>query len=305
MPDEDPFHDISPVEVLRQIAAAVPDTCKPHIVVIGSLAAGYPYFGDRPDMQVRTKDADCLLAPRSVAVEQATLVANLLIAAGWEPVLNDRTPGTASTPADQLPVIRLRSPHDRRWFIELLTSTNNTDPRGYLSVGTAQGHYCLASFPYLALTSHEATDFQGIRVARPSALALVNLLNHPTLTPATMSAPIGGKTLRRCAKDLGRVLAITFLQLRQDRDLGVTGWVDEWTRALNTCYPTQVGQLAQRAGSGLEALLASPEYLEEAFHSCVHGLLHSFENLPVDALVVAGNRLLTDVIRPVAQALRA
>lgn len=304
MPDEDPFHDISPVEVLRQIASAVPAACKPYIVVIGSLAAGYPYFGDREDMQVRTKDADCLLAPRSVAVEQAQVVANLLIAAGWEPVTNDRAPGTVATAANQLPVIRLRSPHDRRWFIELLTSTNNTDARGYEAVETVNGHYCLASFPYLALASHDATEFQGIRVAKPSALALVNLLNHPGLTTETMSAQIGERTLYRCAKDLGRVLAITYLQLQQDRDRGIDTWIGEWTRALQTCYATHASELAQRTGSGLQALLGDRVYLDHALHSCVHGLLHSFPKVTTDLLTAAGERLLADVIRPVARDLQ-
>lgn len=305
MPDEDSFHDISPVEVLRQIAAAVPAACKPYIVVIGSLAAGYHYFGDRQDMQVRTKDADCLLAPRSVAVEQAQLVANLLIAAHWEPVNNDRAPGTAATAANQLPVIRLRSPHDRRWFIELLTSTNNTDPRGYEPVKTVNGHYCLASFPFLALASHDATEFQGIRVAKPSALALVNLLNHPRLTTEKMSARIGGRELYRCAKDLGRVLAITYLQLRQDPERGVEVWTGEWTRALQAYHASHASELAQRAGSGLQSLLGDHEYLDHALHSCVYGLLHSFPNVTTDMLKAAGERLLDDVIRRVARDLQA
>lgn len=42
-------------------------------------------------------------------------------------------------------------------------------------------------------------------------MALANLLEHPTIGASTMSSPIGGKTLKRANKDLGRVLAIATL----------------------------------------------------------------------------------------------
>ena len=279
MPD-DLFHDISPSRVLREIAAALPAQCREHVIIIGSLAAGHHYYGDEPGMQVRTKDADCLLAPRSIAVAQAREVTNDLLAHGWFRVLNEGlVPGTATTPPGRLPVIRLRPHPDHPWFIELLTSTNDEDGREFLPVETADGYYSLASFPYLSLTAYVASDFAGIKVAKPSMLALVNLLNHQVLTEATMSAPMGGRQLLRCSKDLGRVLAIAFLQLRRDPNEGVEPWTDEWIDGLRACHPLSASRLAQGAGNGLRALLESRDHLGEAHHSCIHGL-HTAHELP-------------------------
>ena len=64
---------VKPSEVLKQVADAVPEDCRENIVIIGSLAAAYAYFGDNDKMAVHTKDIDCLLKPFRVATSNTPL----------------------------------------------------------------------------------------------------------------------------------------------------------------------------------------------------------------------------------------
>jgi hypothetical protein len=71
---------ISPSVVLKQVAAAIPEDFRQNIIIVGSLAAGYYFFADNPKLQVRTKDVDCLLAPRIQAIPAGQAVADRLFA---------------------------------------------------------------------------------------------------------------------------------------------------------------------------------------------------------------------------------
>ena len=103
---------IRPWEVLQQVDKAVPAECRGNIVIIGSLAAAYPYFGNNDKMAVRTKDIDCLLKPFQVASEKGQAIARQLLDAGWKRrrLGKYQTPGTSETPLDELPAIRLYPP---------------------------------------------------------------------------------------------------------------------------------------------------------------------------------------------------
>src|SRR5256884_7227449 len=49
-----------------------------NIIIIGSLAVGYYFFGNDPRMRVHTKDIDCLLTPRVRALPAAKAVTERL-----------------------------------------------------------------------------------------------------------------------------------------------------------------------------------------------------------------------------------
>lgn len=61
---------VKPSEVLKQVADAVPEDCWENIVIIGSLAAAYAYFGDNDEMAVHTKDLGRVLAIGFLAEEK-------------------------------------------------------------------------------------------------------------------------------------------------------------------------------------------------------------------------------------------
>src|SRR5687768_12099445 len=111
---------ISPRAELEQVAPAIPEDCRENLVIVGGLAAGYYFFGDNPKMQVRTKDADCLLSPRLRAIPAGTAVAERLFAAEWTFHGTEEfpVPGTEKTPEKDLPVARFKPPGSLDWFIE-------------------------------------------------------------------------------------------------------------------------------------------------------------------------------------------
>src|SRR5579859_3769688 len=156
---------ISPGAVLKQIAAAIPPDFRQNIIIVGSLAAGYHFFGDNPRLQVRTKDVDCLISPRIKAIPAGQAVADRLFAEQWQLRTEGRwgKPGDAQTPENRLPVVRLHPPGSQDWFIELLTvpeSENDLD-RKDLRLVTTKGHFSLCSFRFLSLVEFEpgATPF--------------------------------------------------------------------------------------------------------------------------------------------------
>ena len=293
---------ISPVAVLQQIASAVPADCRKNIIIIGSLAVGFFFFQDRDRMVVRTKDADCLLSPRVRAIQAGIAIAERLLEAGWKfkKIGNRTEPGTASTPEADLPAVRLCPPGETEWFIELFTVPESPKHRDqkWVRLKTKHGHFGLCSFGFLSLTNYKPikTNF-GIFIARPEMMALANLLEHPIIGPETMARGFAGRSeIKRSNKDLGRVLAIARLAIGRDED-ALLVWPELWRKALQDRFPEDWRKLAGRVGNGLRALLASEPDLEQAWHTCVNGLLAS-DSPALNLLRIAGARLLQDAVVP-------
>jgi hypothetical protein len=289
---------ISPRDVLREVAAAIPADCRPNVVVIGSLAAAYQLFGADGRTPMRTKDVDCMLSPRVSAVSKGAAWTERLFDAGWTFRANEefRAPGDATTPLDRLPAVRMKPPSSDDWFVELLTvpEASADRERRFLRLETRHGHFGIPSFGFLSLVNVDPLETElGIRVARTEMMALANLLEHPVIADARMSTSIAGRSIKRSNKDLGRVLAI----LRETDDDATMRWPDAWWDALQRCFPKDAATLARRAGSGMAALLRRPGDLDEARHACNNGLLAA-SPVTVEQLEALGRRLVADAIEP-------
>jgi len=297
--------EIKPMEVIRKVAGALPSECRENIVIIGSLAAAYAYLSDDHNMIVRTKDIDCLLKPFKVAVEKGQRITKQLLDAGWQPGKTGppHNPGTQDTPVEELPAIRLYPPdvvpgEENSWFVEFLTEPEPSRNKGkkWTRIVINEDHYGLPSFRFLAITAFQPNKIDDLEIycAQPKMMALANLLEHPQIKPERMNTAFVGRDIKRSNKDLGRVLAIGYLE-QENYKSDFREWGYEWGVALKHCFRDEWKGLAENAGSGLAALLRSDEDLDEAYHTCQYGLLTSF-GITTEILKEVGYRILGDAI---------
>lgn len=294
---------LPPDSIMRQIADAMPAAVRGDIIIVGSLAAGYHFFGNDPEAAVMTKDVDCLLSPNARAVQNGKAVAERLLGEGWQVRKFGafEKPGDAKTPIAELPFIRLSPPSNSEWFLELNASPppDQTENKRLDRVATTLGDFGIFSFRFLALAEEDPLPTPyGIHVARPEMMALANLLHHPRISHEL----IGVTTDKRSNKDLGRALALAYLATARDEN-ALRGWPDRWLAAMRKRFPNDWIALASQAGNGLRALLASPPDLEQAARLCNDGLL-ARRPLAATALAPTGRRLLADAVAPLEAAAR-
>lgn len=284
---------LDPKLIFDLIASHLPPDLRPHILVVGSLAAAYHFRDVLEFGSVTTKDADVVIQPAG-AIAECVAIAKRLLDLQWHLRIEKFRP--CPSPDGDLPAIRLSPPDSNAYFIELLgfPDPGQVELKTWIPVELEDGWYGLPSFRFLGLTAHAPLRTQKqLTYAAPSMMALANLLSHSVLGTDRMSEPIGGRSLLRSAKDLGRVLALARLSSRAE----VETWPTQWASALRATFPTEYPELARRAGDGLRELLRTGAALEQARHAVDVGLLAGFR-ITTEQLQRIGQQLLVDAIDP-------
>jgi hypothetical protein len=288
--------NMDPELLFAMVAKTVPKALHRNILVVGSLAAAYNHRDRLTGQVVATKDADVIVQPAGAVSECAEIAARLL-AADWQRT-EQCYPQAAADPQSTLRAIRLKPRDVDAFFIELLglPQVGQNELKLWVPCQLDDGWYGIPCFKFMVLLAHDRRDTElGIQHASPPLMALANLLSHPTLGTARMEGEIEGRKILRSAKDLGRVLALAWLE---PNDLET--WLPIWRNALQTCFRDDSAALAASAGSGLRSLLADDAALEEAHFTTSVGLLRG-HSVTTERLRIAGERLLIDVIDPIAR----
>ncbi|MFH1132400.1 MAG: hypothetical protein V1754_13775, partial [Pseudomonadota bacterium] len=273
----------------------LPKDLHKNVLVVGSLAAAYHYRKQLQTQAVNTKDADVVVKPAG-ALDECRKMAMRLLEENWRRHPQKCFPQQNPDPIDNLRAIRLFPPKSYAYYLELLglPETNQSEMKKWVPVWLDDGWYGLPCFRYFAVTDHEPKcSDEGLHYAAPGMMVLANLLAHPKIGQDTMSEPIGGRTLLRAAKDLGRVLALAWLAGGE----GVEQWVEPWNSALKKHYPNDHEKLAKHLGDGLRALLNDEEALDQARHANEVGLLRG-KGVNVAMLRAVGEQVLSFAVEP-------
>ncbi|MCE9581678.1 MAG: hypothetical protein K8T20_04085 [Planctomycetes bacterium] len=288
---------LDPQALVPRIAAGIPSGLRKHAYLVGSLAAAWHYREQLRFRAIRTKDADVVIQPVGAAKEIAR-IAQSLRKKGWRWLnIDERGPGTAATPEDELAAIRLTPPTgDDDYFIEFLglPEVEQSASKRWVRVILKEGHFGVPCFRFMGVTARNLRlAVGGLKYADPAMMALSNLLSHPKIGNAEMSSPINGRKCLRSAKDLGRVLAFARLQSRAELSL----WKDPWLEALRAAFPKSWRKMGAGVGAGVRELLSHRRGLDDALWTAGHGLLVGM-NVTAENLRGLGLQLLRDLIEP-------
>lgn len=261
-------------ELLRRIAERVPPDLRSNVVIIGSIATAWSFRDISGKAMVATKDIDLLLRPAIEAIATAETLAQQMLDLKWQPIYpNDRKPGSADTPDDQLPALRLSPPEEQDgWFVELLGEplTGQTERRAWRRFETSLGAFGLPCFRYMSVAIHgaEQSGF-GIRAAVPARMALAHLLEHAVPDTTPISNLEGNPP--RFVKDVGRAIALWWLAMAQSSTADEV-WQMQWRETLATLYPDRNDEMKAAADA---ALTSAGEYLRDAHAIAFVGVLAS------------------------------
>lgn len=283
---------LDPQRLFRYLAKEIPRSLHRDIYIVGSLAAAYHYRSHLGRRAVNTKDADVVVQPAGNFASSKDLALTFLDH-GWRPT-RDTVPGPKRT-ARNLRAIRLYPPKGGDYFVEILGLPRRTQAK--MTVWTPwmlpDGWYALPSHRFMGVTSVETiASTHGLRYAHPATMALSNLLSHPHLGTQRIESGGGYQGLLRSSKDLGRVLALAWLE-----GPTMASWIDIWRDASKRCYGARWRAIARKVPSGLDELLDDPAAFREAHESTVIGLLAERE-VSADALRAVAVEFQETVVRP-------
>jgi hypothetical protein len=288
---------LDPVLLFRALCKDIPQDLRADVFVTGSLAAAYRFKVRLVGQAVNTKDADLLVHPAG-NVDSARKMAERLLKIGWRPT--DQCKPLAEMPRDteKLWAIRLTPPGSNDYFIEFLNVPGEEQEplKLWIPVLLNGGWYGLPSFKFMGLlTWFRRTSDEGLEYAAPEMMALSNLLSHQSVNDVEIeSGEFRG--ILRCAKDLGRVLALAYLSGRDETE----GWLDHWHEGLERSFPLTWREHASHAGAGLREMLADDGVMEQARKTTDAGLLSGM-GIDVPALRGIGERLLVDAVEPLEE----
>lgn len=282
--------------LLRRVAERVPEALRANIVVIGSIATAWAFRDVARTAMVATKDIDLLLQPSIDAVPTAEALGAQLLSEGWTPRFpNDAKPGTATTPEQDLPALRLAPPDDRDgWFVELLADPppSQVERKHWRRFSTAQGDFGLPSFRFMRVAIHAAPEAMlGLRAAEPACMALAHLLEHADPDRTPISGLPGNPP--RFVKDVGRAVALWWLA-NQQSPLAPSKWTMKWSKALDDLFPYQRDPLLTGARNALQTL---EPYLRDAHRLAVTSVLAPHAT-PLEAFIRALASLTKMLDRP-------